>query len=89
MWPGWLQCLGVASVAVLVHLGLRGGWGEIGAWDSGLLITWVLALSRRALCQGAQPAVIAWNFGNGFGGVWLTGYRRAEEQNPSQGTGSG
>lgn len=41
----------------------------MGGWDSGSLATWAPALSRQAPCQGAQPAVIAWNFGNGFGGV--------------------
>lgn len=74
------------SVAIPVRLGLRGSWGEIGGWISGLLTTWVLAPSRRAPGQGVQPAVIAWNFGNGFGGVWLIGYRGAEGQNPSQST---
>lgn len=74
------------SVAIPVRVGLRGSWGEIGGWISGLLTTWVLAPSRRAPGQGVQPAVIAWNFGNGFGGVWLIGYRGAEGQNPSQST---
>lgn len=59
------------------------------AEGSGLLATWVLDLSRRAPRQRVQLAIIAWNFGNGFDGVWLIGYRRAERQNPSQSTESG
>lgn len=60
----------------------------MGGWDAGALTTWVLALSRQAPRQGAQPVVIAWNFGNEFGGVCLIGCRRAEGQNHSPSTGS-
>lgn len=67
----------MVSVTILVHPVLEKA-GEIGGWDSRLLTTWVLALSRRAPSQGTQLAVIAWNFGNGVGGVWLIRYGRAE-----------
>lgn len=35
-------------------------------------------LGGRAPGQEAQLALIVWNFGNGFGGVWPIGYSWAE-----------
>ena len=74
---------------ISVHLGLQGSWRRNWWLGFGVADNLGPGSEQAGTRPGSSAAVIARNFGNGFGGVWLIGYRLAEGQNPSQSTGNG
>lgn len=78
---GWWGRLGVAVVVCVGPEEAQRGRGL----GCGVADRLGPGLGRRAPGQGAQLALVVWNFGNGLGGVRRIGYSRAERESPFAG----